>query len=130
MLLHQLEQILQRFESLDQQLADPSVTSNPNNLRDLGREYRELTPVINQYRVYRKVLEDLDSARSVLQESDSDPEMAAFAQAEVDALDQERTLLEQELTRMLVPKDPEDSRNIICEIRAGTGGDEAAIFAG
>ena len=93
MLLHQLEQILQRFESLDQQLADPSVTSNPNNLRDLGREYRELTPVINQYRVYRKVLEDLDSARSVLQESDSDPEMAAFAQAEVDALDQERTLL-------------------------------------
>ncbi len=130
MLLPQLEQIVQRFESLDGLLSDPSVTSNPQKLRDLGREYRELTPVINQYRVYRKVLEDLESARSVLQESASDPDMAELAREEVDSLDRERTDLEQELTRLLVPKDPADERNIICEIRAGTGGDEAAIFAG
>ncbi len=130
MLLHQLEHIVQRFESLDRLLSEPSVTSNPQKLRDLGREYRELTPVIGQYRVYRKVLEDLESARSVLQESDSDPDMAELARDEVDSLDREKTVLEQELTRMLVPKDPEDGRNIICEIRAGTGGDEAAIFAG
>ena len=130
MLLHQLEHIVQRFESLDRLLADPSVTSNPQKIRDLGREYRELTPVIDQYRVYRKVLEDLESARSVLRESDYDPDMAELARDELDSLDREKTVLEQELTRLLVPRDPEDGRNIICEIRAGTGGDEAAIFAG
>ena len=130
MLLHQLEPIVQRFESLDRLLADPSVTSNPQKLRDLGREYRELSPVIDQYRVYRKVLDDLESARSVLRESDSDPDMAELARDEVYSLEREKSVLEQELTRMLVPKDPDDRRNIICEIRAGTGGDEAAIFAG
>ena len=130
MLLPRLEQIVQRFESLDRQMADASVTSNPNKLRDLGREYRELTPVIEQYRVYRKVLDDLESARAVLKESESDPEMAEFAREEVDGLDQRKADLERVLTRLLIPKDPEDERNIICEIRAGTGGDEAAIFAG
>ncbi len=130
MLLRQLENIARRFESLDRQLADPAVTTNPNKLREVGREYRELTPVIDQYRVYRKVLEDLESARSVLQESDSDPDMAELARDEVESLDRERTAIEEELKQLLVPRDPEDERNIICEIRAGTGGDEAAIFAG
>ena len=130
MLLHQLENIVRRFESLDRQLTDPSVTTNPQKLREIGRAYRELTPVVDRYRMYRKVLSDLESARSVLQESASDPDMADLARDEVESLDRERTVMEEELTRMIIPKDPEDERNIICEIRAGTGGDEAAIFAG
>ncbi|MXW05419.1 MAG: peptide chain release factor 1 [Gemmatimonadetes bacterium] len=130
MLLHQLENIVRRFESLDRQLADPSVTTDPNKMREIGRAYRELTPVVDRYRVYRKVLDDLESARSVLQESAADPDMAELARDEVESLDRERTAMEEELTRMIVPRDPEDERNIICEIRAGTGGDEAAIFAG
>ncbi len=130
MLLQQLEQIVQRFESLDRQLTDSSVISNPQKLRDLGREYHELVPVVEKYRVYRKILEDLESAQGLLQESESDQEMAEFAQEEVSSLDQERILVENELTRMLIPKDLDDAKNIICEIRAGTGGDEAAIFAG
>ncbi len=130
MLLHQLEHILQRFESLDLQLADPSVTADPRKMREIGREYHELTPVVDRYRVYRKILDDLESARSVLRESDADPDMAELAREEVESLDRERAAAEQELTRMLVPRDPEDERNIICEIRAGTGGDEAALFAG
>ncbi len=111
-------------------MADPSVTTNPHKLREIGREYRELTPVIDGYRAYRKVLADLESARSVLKESGADPDMAELARDEVESLDRERTAIEQELARLLVPGDPEDERNIICEIRAGTGGDEAAIFAG
>ena len=130
MLLHQLEHIVQRFESLDLQLADPSVTADPRKMREIGREYRELNPVVDRYRVYRKILDDLESARSVLRESDADPDMAELAREEVESLDRERAAAEQELTRMLVPRDPEDERNIICEIRAGTGGDEAALFAG
>jgi len=130
MLLHQLENIVRRFESLDSQLADPSVATNPQKLREIGREYRELTPVIDRYRVYRKILDDLESARSVLQESGADPDMAELARDEVESLDREKSELEQELTRLIVPRDPEDERNIICEIRAGTGGNEAAIFAG
>ena len=130
MLLHQLEHIVQRFESLDLQLADPSVTADPRKMREIGREYRELTPVVDRYRVYRKILDDLESARTVLRESGADPDMAELAREEVESLDRERAAVEQELTRMLVPRDPEDERNIICEIRAGTGGDEAALFAG
>tara|TARA_B100000029_G_scaffold451213_1_gene475615 strand:- start:15952 stop:17034 length:1083 start_codon:yes stop_codon:yes gene_type:complete len=130
MLLQQLEQIVQRFESLDRQLTDSSVISNPQKLRDLGREYHELVPVVEKYRVYQKILEDLESAQGLLRESESDQEMAEFAQEEVSSLDQERILVENELTRMLIPKDLDDAKNIICEIRAGTGGDEAAIFAG
>ena len=91
MLLHQLENIVRRFESLDRQLADPSVTTNPQKMREIGRAYRELTPVVERYRVYRKVLDDLESARSVLQESAADPDMAELARAEVESLDRERT---------------------------------------
>lgn len=130
MLLEQLEQIALRHAELDRLLSDPGITSDQEKLRSYGKEYHELTPVINQYHTYRKVLEDLESARMVLEESESDADMRELAQADLDDLEESRIALEKELYTLLIPKDPEDKRNIICEIRAGTGGDEAAIFAG
>ena len=130
MLLDQLEHIAHRYKELNRLLSDPAITSNQEKLRNYGKEYHELTPVITQYQVYKKVLDDFKSAREVLVEAESDAELRELAQDELDELEENRNRLEKELYTLLIPKDPEDARDIICEIRAGTGGDEAAIFAG
>lgn len=130
MLLERLIPTEQRFEELDRLLADPAVTSDQEKLRAYGKEYHELTPVIQQIRMYRKIAEDMESAQTVLRDDAEDPDMAALALSELQDLDVERERIEKDLLALLVPKDPEDARNVICEIRAGTGGDEAGIFAG
>ncbi|MBM3263017.1 MAG: peptide chain release factor 1 [candidate division Zixibacteria bacterium] len=130
MFLERLIPTEQRYAELDRLLADPSVTSDQEKLRDLGREYHELTPVMHRIRAYRKVLDDIESAQLVLQDDADDTELSALAEAELEELAGERERVEKELIALLVPRDPEDTRNVICEIRAGTGGDEAGIFAG
>jgi peptide chain release factor 1 len=130
MLLEQLDQIVLRYEELDRLLADPSIISDQAKLREYGKEYHELTPVVAQYRAFRKVMDDMASARQVLNDAGGDMELTALAQAELEALEEERARMEGVLYTLLIPRDPEDTRNTICEIRAGTGGDEAAIFAG
>lgn len=130
MLLEQLETIAQRVEEMDRLLADPAIVSDQEKLRALGREYHELTPIAEQGRLYQKIMDDMASAQAVLRDESNDAELVFLAESELQELEAERASVEQALYGLLIPKDPEDSRDIICEIRAGTGGDEAAIFAG
>jgi peptide chain release factor 1 len=123
-----LEKAIQRFEELHQLMSDPAVTANQNRFRDLGKELKALEPIIQSYQRYKKAMADFDGSRALL-ESPGDPEMKALAQEEYDRLKIEIARLEEDLKMLLVPQDPNDTKNFIMEIRAGTGGEEAAIFA-
>jgi len=121
-----LEQLAERHEELEHLLASPEVLADAKRLRDISREHAHLTPLSESLRAYDEAGSALESARAMLR----DPEMKDLAQDEVAALEAERESLENELNRLLIPKDARDEGNLFLEIRAGTGGDEAAIFAG
>ena len=127
-LLKKLEGLQDRYEELTALLGDAEVIGNQNQFRAYSKEYAEVEPVILAYRDFCKVQSDLDGAREMLK--DSDPELRAMAEEEVEQARAELETLEDRLQRMLLPRDPNDSRNVVLEVRAGTGGDEAAIFAG
>jgi len=127
-LLKKLEGLQDRYEELTALLGDAEVIANQNQFRAYSKEYAEVEPVILAYRDFRKVQSDLEGAREMLK--DSDPELRAMAEEEVEQARAELETLEDRLQRMLLPRDPNDSRNVFLEVRAGTGGDEAAIFAG
>ncbi|SFN70659.1 bacterial peptide chain release factor 1 (bRF-1) [Roseovarius lutimaris] len=118
--LDRLEQITQRFEYIEAQMAQGG-----GDIARLGREYAELRPVVEEIRAYRQVLEDIDSARAML----DDPEMRDLAREELEALEARQPEFEAALQLALLPKDAADARPAILEIRPGTGGDEAALFA-
>lgn len=125
-LLAKLDQLQGRLEEVGQLLMQPGVTDNIDHYRKLNREHAELEPLVDVYQRYRQSEQDVRTAQELL----SDPEMKEFAQ---DEMAQARGRLEElavELQKMLLPKDPNDERNIFLEVRAGTGGDEAALFAG
>jgi peptide chain release factor 1 len=127
-LLARLDNLRERLEEVAQLLADPDVMSDQSQYRKLGQEHHELAPIIECYERYTQTQADVANARAML--SDPDPEMKELAREELaDAQAQEATL-EVELERLLLPRDPADSSNVFLEIRAGTGGDEAALFAG
>ncbi len=109
-------------------LSDPGTLSDQNRFRDLSREYSELEPVVESFRAYLGALDDLAEAELML--DDSDPDMREMARDEIDGVRQRIEELEAQLQILLLPRDPNDGRNVFLEIRAGTGGDEAAIFAG
>ncbi|WP_211829319.1 peptide chain release factor 1 [Kistimonas asteriae] len=123
-----LDNLQDRFEELSALLSDPEIISDQNRFRSFSKEYAELEPVVKCYREYRQVQDDLEEARSML--SDSDPDLRAMAEEEVETTQARTESLSQELQILLLPKDPDDANNVFLEIRAGTGGDEAAIFAG
>jgi peptide chain release factor 1 len=127
-LLSKLETLRERHEEVSALLGDAEIISDQERFRDLSREYAELESVVRCYRDYQALLGDLDAARGMLE--DDDLEMRDMAQGELDDGEARREALEMELQRLLLPRDPRDSRNVFLEIRAGTGGDEAAIFAG
>ena len=127
-LLKKLEGLQDRYEELTALLGDAEVIGNQNQFRAYSKEYAEVEPVILAYRDFCKVQGDLDGAREMLK--DSDPELRAMAEEEVEQAREQLTELEDRLQRMLLPRDPNDGRNVFLEVRAGTGGDEAAIFAG
>lgn len=127
-LLKKLEGLQDRYEELTALLGDAEVIGNQNQFRAYSKEYAEVEPVILTYRDYCKVQADLDGAREMLK--DNDPELRAMAEEEVEQAREQLAGLEDHLQRMLLPRDPNDSRNVFLEVRAGTGGDEAAIFAG
>ncbi|NOY60278.1 MAG: peptide chain release factor 1 [Calditrichaeota bacterium] len=128
-MLDKLLKIEQRYAEVEQQLSDPNVMSNPNKYRELAKEESELCDVVKTTRQYKKVLSDIRSDEEVLQESD-DTELRELAEMEMAELQKKRDKIEEELKLLLIPKDPQDSRNAVVEIRAGTGGDEAGLFAG
>jgi peptide chain release factor 1 len=125
--LANLGDLERRYSELDHLMSDPSIGSDPTRLMELGRERAELDPIVTSYREYRANEQAIDETR--LMTDDSDREMADMAQDELKTLVARRAVLEQEIRRLLVPKDPNDEKNVIVEIRAGTGGEEAALFA-
>jgi peptide chain release factor 1 len=127
-MLERLEKVRARYEELTRLLGDGAVVSNQDRLREISKEHSNLTPLMRTYDVYVKARRDLDGLKQ-LTESSSDPEMKQLAYAELDGAKTRVAALEEELKALLVPRDPNDSKNVIVEIRAGTGGDEAALFA-
>lgn len=123
-----LEGLQDRFEEITGLLADPDVISDQNQFRELSQEYGQLEPVTQAFSAYNQCVEDLETASEMLKESD--PELKEMAQEEIGELKTRIEELEGELQLHLLPKDPNDNSNVFLEIRAGTGGDEAAIFAG
>lgn len=127
-LLNKLATLQDRFEELTALLGDAEVIANQPQFRAYSREYAEVEPVVQAYRQLCKVQDDLVGAQALLK--DSDPDLRAMAEEEVEQAKASLEELEDRLQRMLLPRDPNDGRNVYLEIRAGTGGDEAAIFSG
>lgn len=127
-LLNRLDVLQERFEELTALLSEPEVISDQPRFRDYSREYAELEPTVQCYARWKQVHADLDEARSLLK--DNDPDMRAMAEEDAEGCAVALEELQAELNLLLLPKDPDDERNVFLEIRAGTGGDEAAIFAG
>jgi len=127
-ILNKLETLSERHEEVAALLGDIEIIGDQNKFRELSREYAELETVVRCYGHYSRVVDDLDEARQMLQ--DSDPDLRDMAKEEVEAGGLRRDELELELQTLLLPKDARDSHNVFLEIRAGTGGDEAAIFSG
>ncbi len=127
-MLERLDEIVQRHRDLLEEQADPHVAVDPQRSREVAQKLAELEPVVRAYSEYRQVVEHLEGAREILTEAD-DPEMRELAEAEVRELEERREQLDRQLKLLLLPEDPNDRRNVILEIRAGTGGDEAALFA-
>lgn len=117
-----------RYNELKELLSDPDVTSDLNRYRDLSKEYSQLEPTVQMHARYQQYVQALADAKAMLEEDDV--EMQQLAKQEVKQVEEDLAKLEEELLIMLLPKDPNDASNIFLEIRAGTGGDEAAIFAG
>ncbi|TAM95363.1 MAG: peptide chain release factor 1 [Chitinophagaceae bacterium] len=127
-MLDKLEAIKARFDTVGISLTNPDVVSDNAKFSALSKEYRELEKIVQVYEQYKKVLDDIAFNREALE--DDDEEMRQMAKSETEELENKKELLESQIRQLLVPKDPQDDKNIILEIRAGTGGDEAAIFAG
>ena len=125
--LKKLEEIEERFEALNRQMADPEVLNNPETYRATAKSQSELEEFVSKLREWRKVNGDLEGARQML--SESDDELRQMAQEDVTRLTPELDRIEEELRILLLPKDPNDEKDVVLEIRAGTGGDEAALFA-
>jgi peptide chain release factor 1 len=123
---NKLELLSQRHEEIAGLLAEPDVISDQNQFRKLSMEYSQLEPVVKEYHDYLQVMEDKQTAEEML----GDPELREMAQDELKSANQQLEKLEISLQKLLLPKDPHDNSNVFIEIRAGTGGDEAAIFAG
>ncbi len=127
-ILEKLQNITERHEEVGALLSDPDVIGDQNRFRDLSKEYAELEPVVKTYADYSQVQENISEAKSLLK--DADAEMRDMAQEELKAGEEELSDIEMDLQKLLLPKDPNDEKNVFLEIRAGTGGDEAAIFSG
>lgn len=123
-----LRQALARAEEVAHSLADPDVARDPSQLQSLGREHARLAPIVRAAERVARMKDDLEQAREMAQEAD--PELVALAKADLARLPPEIAALEAELYELLIPRDPHDDRDAIIEIRAGTGGDEAGLFAG
>ncbi|MDR2293190.1 MAG: peptide chain release factor 1 [Prevotellaceae bacterium] len=124
-----LEGIKQKFEEMGLQITDPDVIADMKKFIELNKEYRSLEPVVLSFDKYKLIVANIESARELLK-TEKDDEMCQMAVVEIENLEKQRAGIEEEIKVLLIPKDPQDDRNAILEIRAGTGGNEASIFAG
>jgi peptide chain release factor 1 len=125
---HKLESVRDRFEEISGLLSDPDVIANQNHFRELSKEYARVEPIISLFREFEKLDADVAAAKEMA--GDADGEIRAMGEEELEALTARREALVSELQMSLIPPDPHDDSNVFLEVRAGTGGDEAAIFAG
>lgn len=121
-----LDAVEKNYEELTKKISDPEVISNQNEWRKMMKEQSDLEPIVQKYREYKNVQKELEEAKEML----NDKELKELAEEEMLAAKEKLPILEEELKMLLIPKDPDDEKNVICEIRAGAGGDEAALFAG
>src|ERR1044072_7991397 len=128
-MLDKLAAIENLWKDVEMQLSDPGVIADMKKFKQLNKEYKDLKKIVEAYHVYRNVMGNIASAKNVIA-TEKDPDFVDMAKAELLELEPRQAELEEEIKNLLVPKDPEDARNAVLEIRAGTGGDEAAIFAG
>jgi len=129
MILKRLEGVKARFDEIGQLITDPEVIDDMDRYVKLNREYKQLEPVIQAYEAYKDLISNISGAREILAE-EKDEELREMAKEELEVLLQKLNPMEEEIKLLLLPEDPEDKKNAIVEIRAGTGGDEASIFAG
>ena len=125
-MFQKLEDVEKRYDDLTVKISDPAVIAQNKEWQKMMKEHAELTPIVEKYREYKKAEQALKDSEEML----SDPEMKELAQEEMKIAKEKISKLEEEIKILLIPKDPDDDKNIICEIRAGTGGEEAALFAG
>ncbi|MCV6620493.1 MAG: peptide chain release factor 1 [Cellvibrionaceae bacterium] len=127
-ILDKLDHLQDRYEEVGALLSDGDVIADQNRFRELSKEYAEIEPVVKCYERYTTILEDIEEAKMLLKDGDAD--MREMAQEELKEAESQLEPMELELQKLLLPKDPNDDKNVFLEIRAGTGGDEAAIFSG
>ncbi|WP_166920178.1 peptide chain release factor 1 [Thermonema lapsum] len=128
-MIAKLEAIVERFEEVNRQMSDPNVISNMDNYAKLSKEYKELEKIVTVYKRYKSILSNIQNAKDILA-NEKDEEFREMAKIELDELLPAKEQIEEELKLLLIPKDPNDNKNAILEIRAAVGGDEAALFAG
>jgi peptide chain release factor 1 len=128
-MLDKLEAIKNRFDEVSEALVSPDVMSDMKKYTSLNKEYKELNRIVVKYLEYKNILDNIDSSKKVLA-TEKDQDFREMAKEELELLGPQKDAMEEEIKQFLIPKDPNDSKNIIIEVRAGAGGDEAAIFAG
>jgi len=128
-MLDKLEAIKERWETVEQELSSPDAMSDMKRFAQLSKEYKDLTVIVDEYKIYKNIMSNIDTNREILA-TEKDEEFREMAKTELDELLQQQEEKEEQIRLMLVPKDPEDAKHAIVEIRGGTGGDEAALFAG
>ena len=128
-IIDKLEDIKTKWETLGEQLNDPEIIGDMKRFVKINKDYKELEPIVVAFKEYKNLLANIEEAREILK-NEKDDDMREMAQEELDASEQRRDVIEEEIRLMLIPKDPTDDKNAVMEIRAGSGGDEASIFAG
>ena len=128
-MLQKLANIEEKFRTLTASLSDPALVSDPHKIKTISKERSDLEPVVNKYEEYKKVLKDIEGSKEILDDPDVDADLKEMAELEVKELEEEEQRIEEELKILLLPTDPFDAKDVLLEIRAGAGGDEASLFA-
>lgn len=127
-MIDKLNELEKKFEELNRQLADPAIIANQTSYQKYAKAHRELSEIVDRFREYKDLLRGVEDTRAMLR-TETDPEMKTLAEEELAALEQRAEVCQKDLQLLLMPKDPNDDKNVLLEIRAGTGGDEATLFA-
>lgn len=128
-MLQKLANIEEKFRTLTASLSDPALVSDPHKIKTISKERSDLEPVVNKYEEYKKVLKDIEGSKEILDDPDVDADLKEMAELEVKELEEKEQRIEEELKILLLPTDPYDAKDVLLEIRAGAGGDEASLFA-
>ena len=128
--MDKVQAVENKFMDLEQQISDPSVIARQDEWQKLTKEHASLMPIVETFRKYKDITSTIDGDKEIIDDPDSDDDLIAMAKEEMNGLTKEQADLEDQLHVLMLPKDPRDDKNVIMEIRAGAGGDEAALFAG